>query len=122
MPTIAELTALFGELPELPPPVPRKRMSFAQQKQAAASPSAAQTAKQPASSPLVAQPSVARRWLRWLWPTEDCDDKAKTPTRPTNPFPSLKTGKKMVVVAAVDAGTISFFRFGQGVFTDWPMS
>lgn len=35
---------------------------------------------------------------------------------------SLKTGRKMVVVAAVDAGMTSFFRFGQGVFTEWPMA
>jgi len=33
----------------------------------------------------------------------------------------LKAGKKNVVVAAVDAGSISFFRFGQGAFEELPM-
>ncbi|TBU29977.1 tRNA-splicing endonuclease subunit sen54 N-term-domain-containing protein [Dichomitus squalens] len=120
MPTISELTDLFGELPELPPPVPRKRVSFAQQKLAASAPTqtpAPQTSLTPASS----QASLASRVWVWVWPWSQADDKAKAP-RPTNPFPSLKTGKKMVVVAVVDAGTISFFRFGQGVFTEWPMS
>lgn len=48
-------------------------------------------------------------------------------TRPTltqpkpNPFLVLKTGKKTVVIAAVDGGNISFFRFGQGAFEEWPM-
>ncbi|RDX53448.1 hypothetical protein OH76DRAFT_1343370 [Lentinus brumalis] len=119
MPTIAELTDLFGELPELPPPAPRKRMSFAQQKQASASaPQSKQTAPQ---GPAI-QPWSFRRSLAWIWPLPQTNENAKSPARPTNPFPSLKTGKKMVVVAAVDAGTISFFRFGQGVFTEWPMA
>lgn len=117
MPTISELTDLFGELPELPPPVPRKRMSFAQQKQTASS--ATQTEQTAPQSP-IAQPSLLRRTFAWTWPVLGAED--KTPPRPTNPFPSLKSGKKMVVVAAVDAGTISFFRFGQGVFTEWPMA
>ncbi|RPD62557.1 hypothetical protein L226DRAFT_504091 [Lentinus tigrinus ALCF2SS1-7] len=119
MPTISELTDLFGELPELPPPVPRKRMSFAQQKQAAA---AVAESKQTASQAPFAQPSLLRRSFAWIWPMPGADNNAKTPPRPTYPFPSLKSGKKMVVVAAVDAGTISFFRFGQGVFTEWPMA
>ncbi|KAI0712338.1 tRNA-splicing endonuclease subunit sen54 N-term-domain-containing protein [Earliella scabrosa] len=118
MPTISELTDLFGELPELPPPVPRKRMSFAQQKEAAAAAS-----KQPpnaASSPAPVHASSFSMSFPWIWPSPRPDEQKLT--RPTNPFPSLKTGKKMVVVAAVDAGTISFFRFGQGVFTEWPMA
>lgn len=117
MPTIAELTDLFGDLPELPPPVPRKRVSFAQQKLAAASqppPLRSPTHPEPESSPV-------RRAIAWLWSPFGAEKKAGRPPRPTNPFPSLKTGSKMVVIAAVDAGTISFFRFGPGVFTEWPM-
>ncbi|EIW59312.1 tRNA splicing endonuclease subunit SEN54 [Trametes versicolor FP-101664 SS1] len=117
MPTISELTALFGELPVLPPPAPRKRVSFAQQKAAAAS---SKAPTNPSSkTPPAPEPSVARRAIAWVWPWSTT--KAAPPARPPNPFPSLKMGNKTVVIAAVDAGTISFFRFGQGVFTEWPM-
>ena len=118
MPTISELTDLFGELPELPPPVPRKRMSFAQQKEAAAA--ASKETPKAASSPAPTHASSFSMSFPCIWPSPRPDEQKLT--RPTNPFPSLKTGKKMVVVAAVDAGTISFFRFGQGVFTEWPMA
>ncbi|KAH9936406.1 uncharacterized protein B0H18DRAFT_1113801 [Fomitopsis serialis] len=37
--------------------------------------------------------------------------------RKVNLFLSSKTAKTMVVIAAVDTGMISFFRFGEGVFT-----
>lgn len=60
--------------------------------------------------------------ISWLWTNPQKTQVGKAQGHPSNPFPSLKTGKKMVVVAVVDAGTISFFRFGQGVFTEWPMS
>ncbi len=122
MPTISELTALFGELPELPPPVPRKRMSFAQQKEAAASTSKPTNNPVPSSLLVQSRPFFKKNPLPWIWPWSRSETEAKAQARPTNPFPSLKTGKKMVIVAAVDAGTISFFRFGQGVFTEWPMA
>jgi tRNA-splicing endonuclease subunit Sen54 len=34
---------------------------------------------------------------------------------------ALKAGKRTVVVAAVDIGNISFFRFSEGAFHEWPM-
>jgi tRNA-splicing endonuclease subunit Sen54 len=34
---------------------------------------------------------------------------------------ALRQGNKSVVIAVVDAGTMSFFRFGQGAFEEWPM-
>ncbi|KAI1790188.1 tRNA-splicing endonuclease subunit sen54 N-term-domain-containing protein [Ganoderma leucocontextum] len=120
MPSISELTNLFGQLPELPPPVPRKRLSFAQQKLAACT--AAQTPTKQPSTPAPGQTSAIRRTISWLWSSPQKTQAANAQPRPSNPFPLLKTGKKMVVVAVVDAGTISFFRFGQGVFTEWPMS
>jgi tRNA-splicing endonuclease subunit Sen54 len=43
------------------------------------------------------------------------------PTNRPNPFAVLKVGKKAAIVAVVDSGSISFFKFGQGVFPDWPM-
>ena len=102
MPTLTELTTLFGVLPELPPPLPRKRQSFAQQKAAAVTPPTASTPKTTLLFPWAFAPREAVRNI--------------------NPFLSLKTGKKMVVIAAVDAGMISFYRFGEGVFTEWPMA
>jgi tRNA-splicing endonuclease subunit Sen54 len=39
-----------------------------------------------------------------------------------NPFVALKTGKKAIIIAAVDMGNISFFKFGQGEFSEWPMT
>jgi len=45
----------------------------------------------------------------------------RQPGRKPNPFVALKTGKKIIVIAVVDAGSTSFFRFGQGEFTEWPM-
>jgi tRNA-splicing endonuclease subunit Sen54 len=38
-----------------------------------------------------------------------------------NPFMALRQGNKAVVIAVADAGTVSFFRFGQGAFEEWPM-
>jgi tRNA-splicing endonuclease subunit Sen54 len=35
---------------------------------------------------------------------------------------ALRQGNKSVVIAVVDAGTVSFFRFGQGAFEEWPMA
>ena len=45
----------------------------------------------------------------------------KLPQWKPHPMQVLKTGRKMVVIAAVDAGTVSFFRFGQGGFDEMPM-
>ncbi|KAI0647909.1 tRNA-splicing endonuclease subunit sen54 N-term-domain-containing protein [Trametes meyenii] len=117
MPTISELTALFGELPVLPPPTPRKRISFAQQKLATADKSSSQPSPK---SLQVLKLTFAARILAWVWPRSA--PTTNSPARPPNPFPSLKMGNKTVVIAAVDAGTISFFRFGQGVFNEWPMA
>jgi tRNA-splicing endonuclease subunit Sen54 len=44
-----------------------------------------------------------------------------TPAQRPNPFMALKAGRKLVVIAVVDVGSISFFRFGEGAFTEWPM-
>ncbi|KAL6303916.1 tRNA-splicing endonuclease subunit sen54 N-term-domain-containing protein [Sparassis latifolia] len=112
MPSLPELTALFDVLPELPPPVPRKRISYAQQKQERAAPALTSSAPPFTKSPL---------WHRiFSWGLKPPSTPTAPPRNP-NPFLALKTGKKMVVVAAVDAGTISFFRFGQGAFNEWPM-
>jgi len=42
----------------------------------------------------------------------------RPPQQKPHPFAVLKQGKKMIVVAAVDHGNISFFRFSQGAFEE----
>ena len=41
--------------------------------------------------------------------------------KPVNPFFALKSGKRNVVLAVVDAGTTTMFRFIDGRFEEWPM-
>ena len=108
MPTLAELHDLFEVLPEIAPPGPRRRTTQPDK------------LAPPAEK---AQPAAVLPLMQRLFPWT-CS-KAPTPLTPPrrpNPFAVLKQGKKMIVVAAVDAGTISFFRFGQGAFEDFPMS
>jgi tRNA-splicing endonuclease subunit Sen54 len=114
VPSLSELDDLFGILPELPPPVPRQRTLLS---------------KKPAPPTLPASPgfpavqqSFLRRFFPWTWSPWSTPPQPKAAPRRPNPFAVLKAGKKMVVVAAVDAGMISFFRFGQGAFEDFPMN
>lgn len=124
MPTLQELTSLFEQVPDLPPPVPRKRYTppSADKK---TPPAAAILPKFDSTPP---QP-VYLRVLSWLsvfvfWRKSISDPQGQQKNRPykPNPFQMLKAGKKIIVVAAVDAGMISFFRFGQGGFEEWPMA
>ena len=112
MPTLHELTDLFQVLPEAPPPKPRQRRS----------PIGAPLppAPQPPPLPVVptVEPSFIRKLFPWAFPSTP---PAPPPARKPNPFVALKSGKKIIVIAVVDAGNISFFRFGQGEFSEWPM-
>ncbi|CAG7855090.1 SubName: Full=Related to tRNA-splicing endonuclease {ECO:0000313/EMBL:CCA70308.1} [Serendipita indica DSM 11827] len=91
-PTIFDLTALYDELPTVPPllnnaPIRRhatQRWSF----------------------------GVFSSLRSYLWPTVD---------KRVNVFGTLKAGKNTVILAVVDAGTMSMYRFNQGCFEDWPM-
>ncbi|KAI0696426.1 tRNA-splicing endonuclease subunit sen54 N-term-domain-containing protein [Cytidiella melzeri] len=114
VPSLSELHDLFDVLPELPPPAPRRR-TLVPDKPALSSLSG------PSHVPVV-QPSFYLRLLSWIWPTTSTPQPPKPLARRPNPFAVMKAGKKMVVVAAVDAGMISFFRFGQGAFEDFPMN
>ncbi|PSR78218.1 hypothetical protein PHLCEN_2v7550 [Hermanssonia centrifuga] len=105
IPSLSELNDLFGSLPELPPPVPRRRTLLPQK-------------PAPLPTPAVQPKSFLQRIFPWAFPTLPQGPVA----RKTNPFAVLKAGTKMVVVAVVDAGTISFFRFGPGAFEDFPMN
>lgn len=116
MPSIHELDSLFGQLPEIPPPQPRKRT--------VPTPEIAKASTQENNQTTV-QSSPWARLLQFILRlskkrSEFADAKPMQPWRP-HPYQMLKNGKKVVVVAAVDAGSISFFRFGQGAFDEWPM-
>ncbi|EPQ51094.1 hypothetical protein GLOTRDRAFT_141228 [Gloeophyllum trabeum ATCC 11539] len=110
MPSLHELAALYDELPDVPPPLPRQRLQPVPDKPAgvpSTTPQSLSTLQQILHSVL---PFLSRA-------------PAEPPIKPRKPHPfmALKAGKKMVVMAAVDNGIISFFRFGQGAFDEWPM-
>lgn len=116
IPTLSELTRLFEVLPELPPPVPRRRLAFADQKEQQAKVTNQATSPTPGASQEL---TVLQRLVYWIYPARP--PPAQAP-RPPNPFAILKAGKKLVIIAAVDAGIISFFGFRQGAFEEFPMT
>ena len=120
MPTLQELTDLFDVLPEVPLPPPRQRRQL---------PGALNTttaALKPVQPPIpeissqIVQPTLIRRFFPWIFSAAPPAN-LSAPKRKPNPFVALKTGKKIIVLAVVDASSTSFFRFGQGEFTEWPM-
>ncbi|KAF6747831.1 tRNA-splicing endonuclease subunit sen54 N-term-domain-containing protein [Ephemerocybe angulata] len=111
MPTLHELTDLFDILPEQPLPLPRqKRLANSSQVEAKPVPSA----------PAAPLPTTGffQRLFPWAFPTTA----PVTQGRRVNPFMALKNGKKMIVIAVVDAGNIGFFKFSEGAFSEWPMA
>ncbi|KAK7690178.1 hypothetical protein QCA50_006829 [Cerrena zonata] len=116
IPTLSELTQLFGILPELPPPVPRRRLAFAQQKEQKTN---VTIQNNPSPSIASSELSLLQRLIYFIYPARS--PIAQVP-RPPNPFALLKAGKKLVIIAAVDAGIISFFGFRQGAFEEFPMT
>ncbi|CAA7265470.1 unnamed protein product [Cyclocybe aegerita] len=137
MPTLQELTDLFDVLPEVPLPGPRqKRGPYGSQAPVVSAttaqrptPTTAAAAPEPTptSSP---PPSFLRKFFPWFFHSSSSSSSLPLPAtasapagaRRINPFVALKTGKKVVIIAAVDTGNISFFRFGQGEFSEWPMA
>jgi tRNA-splicing endonuclease subunit Sen54 len=123
MPTLQELTDLFDVLPELPTPLPRQRRPIPGiTNPAIPSPAinedAATTQTLNAANQL--PPSLFHRLLPWVFP-RPAVPQPLIPVRRPNPFMALKAGKKMIVIAVVDSGSVGFFRFSQGAFTEWPM-
>ncbi|KAF8628795.1 hypothetical protein AX15_003711 [Amanita polypyramis BW_CC] len=119
MPTLHELANLFGQVPEVLPPAPRRKNTNLTQKKAKDS------SLTPSSVPPAVPPTPLFRCLppfirQWFSPPHGAS--STSPSQRPNPFASLKMGKKIIVIAAVDCGNISFFRFGQGCFEEWPMS
>ncbi|KAF7980720.1 hypothetical protein HWV62_37195 [Athelia sp. TMB] len=109
MPSLHELAVLFDVLPELPPPAPRQRRPPDNKVTGHTLPTGP---PEPTHVPL----------LKCIFPWAFNKGQPQPPPRKPNPFVLLKAGKKTVVVAAVDAGNISFFRFGQGAFEEFPVA
>ncbi|KDR82508.1 hypothetical protein GALMADRAFT_237839 [Galerina marginata CBS 339.88] len=114
MPTLQELTDLFDVLPEVPLPPPRQKRPIP-----GATPSIPTAVAAQLNSDPLPELSLLQKFFPWFFPSPPTV--ASPPPRKPNPFLALKTGKKVIIIAAVDAGSISFFRFGQGEFTEWPM-
>lgn len=106
VPSLYELTELFNVLPETLPPLPRRR----------GAPLVVQPPPAAVASPV--HTSTFRHIFSWLLPSSTPQPISSQP-RP-HPFAALKAGKKNIVIAAVDSGNISFFRFSQGAFEEWP--
>ncbi|KAI6103292.1 tRNA-splicing endonuclease subunit sen54 N-term-domain-containing protein [Pisolithus croceorrhizus] len=124
-PSLYELTALFEGLPEMPLPPPRKRR-IQTVVQKANDTVVTSTSPGPPRLSIPPQTLIQRlisylRFKSHAAPATPFGASHNTVTPKPNPFAHLKAGKKSVVIAAVDSGNISFFRFGEGGFHHWPM-
>ena len=127
MPSLSELCVLFDVVPELPPPKPREKVSQSSQANSKAQRIPIHSKGNGRSEPWagsvlsVIRSCLGRTFSFWgVNRSEDVKSASSAASRP-NAFQMLKLGKKMIVIAAVDCGVISFYRFGQGGFEDWPM-
>ncbi|KDQ08038.1 hypothetical protein BOTBODRAFT_38254 [Botryobasidium botryosum FD-172 SS1] len=112
LPSLLEITALFSTLPVTPVPASRRRQPQQQKP--------SQPAPEPAPASALTT-TVMSRVLAFLNIKSAPQVKTDAP-RPPNAFGALKAGNKMVVLAVVDGGAISFLRIGQGCFEEWPMA
>lgn len=125
MPSLTELSTLFDALPEVPPPMPRARRK-PPANTGGDNPREKTTVKTPGTGgkvPTASTPSTSASWFP-LWPFHK--QAAQQPVKPTperrpHPMAVIKQGRKVAIIAVVDAGSPSFFRFGQGDFSEWPM-
>lgn len=128
MPSLAEFTALFDALPEVPPPMPRVRQKSpaSGDKSQGRAPVKDVHSKPPGAGGKVAMASAPAASTSWFppWPfyRQTIQPEKPTPGRRPHPMAAIKQGKKVAIIAVVDAGSPSFFRFGQGEFSEWPMA
>jgi hypothetical protein len=117
-----ELSDLFDLMPDAPF-VPKKRVT------------AHGMSSNDADQPLPTPPTLLARIKTFIWGFSIGETSSSV--APPNAFLSLKTGRRNVVIAAVDRGSVSFVRyessrsrnamlkdfvrFNQGCFEDWPM-
>ena len=130
MPSLVELTALFDALPEVPPPMPRARQkppanNSGDKFQGKTAGKDIQS-KTLGTGGKVTTASALATSISWfsLWPFhKQTAQQSVKPTLERRPHPmaAIKQGKKVAIIAVVDAGSPSFFRFGQGEFSEWPM-
>jgi tRNA-splicing endonuclease subunit Sen54 len=109
---------MYEDLPVIPPPVPRKRNPPSEKSE--------KPVLVPKSAPFkghdtISRPSFLVRLLSYFSFYSSPPTLGQTPFK-INPFMALRQGNKSVVIAVVDAGTVAFFRFGQGAFEEWPMA
>jgi tRNA-splicing endonuclease subunit Sen54 len=127
MPSLVELTALFDALPEIPPPMPRVRQklppnSGGDKSQEKTTGKSAQS-KNPDTREKVTMESSSSWFPGWPFKRRITKQPIKaTPERRPHPMAAIKQGKKMAIIAVVEAGSPSFFRFGQGEFSEWPIA
>ena len=115
MPTLAELTHLYEGLPVIPPPLPRKRNPPSEKAVPGLRPSP------PKGHDTTSPPSFMAGLLSYFSLYSSPPTSGPAPVK-INPFAALRQGNKSVIIAVVDAGTVSFFKFGQGAFEEWPMT
>lgn len=113
MPTLAELTSMYEDLPFIPPPLPRKRNPLPEKAVPVTSP--------PKVHDMTSRPSFLARLFSYFSLCSSPPTPGSAPVK-LNPFMALRQGNKSVIIAVVDAGTVSFFKFGQGTFEEWPMA
>ncbi|ELU42408.1 tRNA-splicing endonuclease subunit sen54 n-term domain-containing protein [Rhizoctonia solani AG-1 IA] len=113
VPDIYQLTEMFAFAEPRPPPPPRKR-----------GPPNVKAAPQSSQQKTPPRPKKANEAvLSNLWDRicQTIGLTSSSPIQRPNPFVHLKTGRKSIIVAAVDGSMISLVRFGEGDFSSWPM-
>ncbi|KIK55364.1 hypothetical protein GYMLUDRAFT_205657 [Collybiopsis luxurians FD-317 M1] len=141
MPSLRELTAIYDNAPELPPPQPRirnppqiqglsyKKSSNATSENPSSNLSQPQTRTRNPDAPPEPDGKTSKSsswtlagsipWSSWLSTKSSQPPNNKAERKP-NPFAVLRQGKKTAIIATVDAGTINIFRFAQGAFETGP--
>lgn len=105
-PSLSQISYLFDQVPESGPIPPRRRGVVG--------------ATPPAATKNIQPRNRFERLLIYLKALLRIGPTTPSP-RPPHPYAVLRSGKKNIIIAAVDNGNISFFRLGQGAFHEMPM-
>jgi tRNA-splicing endonuclease subunit Sen54 len=106
---------MYEGLPVIPPPLPRKRKPQSEKAVPVPRPFP------PKGHDTTSRPSSVARLLSYFSLCSSPPTPGPAPVK-INPFAALRQGNKSVIIAVVDAGTVSFFKFGQGAFEEWSMA
>lgn len=94
LPTLLEMNGVFSNLPLSSPPTGSKR----------------------SAAPMHTTTQISATWMAWFtramsfYIPDASKGKAAVLIRPSNPFLTLKSGRKSFIVAAVSGGNISFIK------------